>query len=55
MFARIDRKASAIDDFGLVVHSEPNPKSVSALAGLGAKLIQLDVRELQVSEEPLVQ
>lgn len=43
------------DDFSPSIDREPNPKRVSLLAGLGAKLIQLDVQELQVLEEPLVQ
>jgi hypothetical protein len=42
-------------NFGPSIDGEPNPESVGALAGLGAKLIQLDVSELQVPEELLVQ
>jgi hypothetical protein len=38
------------DDFGTGVDGEPNPQSVSLLAGLGTELIQLDVQELQALE-----
>jgi len=41
--------------FGASIDSEPNPESVGALASLGAKLIQSDLPELQVLEEPLVE
>jgi hypothetical protein len=43
------------DDFGARVEGEPNPQRVSISAGFGTKLIQLDMQEPQVPEEPLMQ
>ena len=38
------------NDFGASIDGEPDPESVSALAGPGAQFIQLDVPELQAVE-----